>query len=233
MIGASDPPPVDDIVQCPVGSSTIGRPTVVAPVAPLATAGTVVPSVVDPAPTTHPYGTWLKHNIKKFKVRIDGTVTYSMVQSSASEPTSHITAMEHLLWRQAMNDEFQTLLKNKTWYLVPPHVGLKVIDCKWVFKLKQKSDGSIDRYKACMIAKGFKQQYDVDYDDTFSPVVRPTTIQLLLSVVISRGWVIRQIDIQNALWILNVLVISTSWISHFMASNKLRVLGFLAFAPNY
>ena len=84
-----------------------------------------------------------------------------------------------------------------------------------------------------MIAKGFKQQYDVDYDDTFSPVVRPTTIQLLLSVVISRGWVIRQIDIQNALWILNVLVISTSWISHFMASNKLRVLGFLAFAPNY
>ena len=57
MIGASDPLPADDIVQCPVGSLAVGRLTVVAPVAPLATAGTVVPLVVDRAPTTHPYGT--------------------------------------------------------------------------------------------------------------------------------------------------------------------------------
>jgi len=106
--------------------------------------------------------------------------------------------MEHPLWRQAMDDEFQALLTNKTWHLVPPRAGLNVIDCKWVFKLKQKPDGSIDHYKARLVAKGFKQQYGVDYDDTFSPVVKPTTIRLLLSLAVSRGWPIRQIDIQNA-----------------------------------
>lgn len=84
------------------------------------------------------------------------------------------------------------------WHLIPPHPGLNVIDCKWVFKIKQKPDGSIDRYKAYLVAKGFKQQYGVDYDDTFSPVVKPTTIRLLLSLAVPRGWVIRQIDIQNA-----------------------------------
>ena len=96
-----------------------------------------------------------------------------------------------------MNDEFQALLKNKTWHLVPPRVGLNVIDCKWVFKLNQKPDGSIYRYKARLVAKGFKQQYEVDYDDTFSPIVKLTTIRLLLSLAVSYGWAIRQVDIQN------------------------------------
>ena len=106
MIGASNPPPADDIAQCLVGSSAAGRPTSVAPVAPLAAAGTTFPSVVDPAPTTHSYSTRLKHNINQPKVHTNGTVTYSVVRSSASEPTSHITAMEHPLWRQTLNDEF-------------------------------------------------------------------------------------------------------------------------------
>ena len=59
----------------------------------------VTPSIVNPAPTTYLYGTRLKYNIKKSKVRTDGTITYYVVRFSASEPTSHITAMEHPLWR--------------------------------------------------------------------------------------------------------------------------------------
>jgi hypothetical protein len=97
-----------------------------------------------------------------------------------------------------MVDEYQALIKNQTWHLIPPRPDLNVIDCKWVFKLKQKADGSIDRYKARLVAKGFNQQYGIDYDDTFSPVVKHTTIRLLLSVAVSCGWVMRQIDIQNA-----------------------------------
>jgi hypothetical protein len=67
-----------------------------------------------------------------------------------------------------------------------------------VFKPKHKSGGSIDLYEACLVAKRFKQQYGVDYDATFSPVVKPITIHLLLSLAVSRNWCLRQIDIQNA-----------------------------------
>jgi hypothetical protein len=137
----------------------------------------------------HQYGTRLRHNIHKPKVRTDGMVTYFAIKTS-SEPTSYTTTMADPLWQQAMNNEFQALLKNKTWHLVPPRVGLNIIDCKWVFKLKHNLDGSIDHHKARIIAKGFKQQYGVDYDDTFSHVVKPTTIHVLLALAISRGWAI-------------------------------------------
>jgi hypothetical protein len=97
-----------------------------------------------------------------------------------------------------MDDEFQALLKNKTWHLIPPHPGFNIIDSKWVFKLKHKLYGSIDCHKAWLVVKGFKQQYGVDYNDTFNHVVKSATIRVLLSLAISRGWVIRQIDILNA-----------------------------------
>jgi hypothetical protein len=146
----------------------------------------------------HPYRTWLQNDIKKPKIHTDGMVTYSVVQSSKSKLSSQVAAMEHPLWHRAIYEEFEALIKNNTWHLVSPRVGINVIDSKWVFKLKHKPDGSIDCYEARSVAKGFKHQYGVDYDDTSSPVVKPTTIHLLLSLVVSRGWCLQQIDIQNA-----------------------------------
>lgn len=58
--------------------------------------------------------------------------------------------------------------------------------------------GSIDRYKAWLVAKGFKQRHDLDYEDTFSPFVKPIIVRLILSLAISRGWTLRQVDVQNA-----------------------------------
>jgi hypothetical protein len=97
-----------------------------------------------------------------------------------------------------MADGFHALIQNKTWHLIAPSHGLNIIDCKWGFRLKQKLDDSIDRYKARLIAKEFKQQYGIDYADTFNPVVKPTTIKVLLSLVVTRGWDLHQIDIQNS-----------------------------------
>jgi hypothetical protein len=72
-----------------------------------------------------------------------------------------------------------------------------VIDSKWVYKIKRKTDGIIDRYKARLVAKGFKQRYDLDYEDTFSPVVKAATIRIILALVVSNEWSLWQLDVQN------------------------------------
>ncbi|WVZ72600.1 hypothetical protein U9M48_021033 [Paspalum notatum var. saurae] len=76
--------------------------------------------------------------------------------------------------------------------------GANLIDCKWVYRIKRKADGTIDRYKARLVAKGFKQRYGIDYEDTFSPIVKIATIRLILSVAVLNGWELRQLDVHNA-----------------------------------
>jgi hypothetical protein len=98
-----------------------------------------------------------------------------------------------------MVDEYNSFMCNKTCILVPPASGCNIIDCKWVYKVKYKVDGSVDRHKAQFVAKGFKQRLGIDYDDTFSLVVKPTTIRLVLSLAVLHSWVLRQLDVQNAL----------------------------------
>ena len=141
--------------------------------------------------------TRLQSRIRKPKVYTDGTIRYSCFTSSG-EPQNLNEAFGDKHWKGAMDLEYSALMKNKTWHLVPPRKGTNIIDCKWVYKIKRKADGSLDRYKARLVAKGFKQRYGIDYEDTFSPVVKATTIRVILSVAMSRGWSLRQLDVQNA-----------------------------------
>ena len=97
-----------------------------------------------------------------------------------------------------MVEEINALLKNKTWSLVPPHSHQNIVGCKWVFCIKRKADGTIERYKACLVAKGFHQREGIDFQETFSLVIKPCTIHLILSLAISSGWHIHQLDVQNA-----------------------------------
>jgi hypothetical protein len=97
-----------------------------------------------------------------------------------------------------MGEEFDALQLNGTWSLTPRPPNKNVIRNKWVYKLKQKSDGSIDRYKARLVAKGFEQKDGIDYTETFSPMVKPTTICVVLTLAGHFGWPIRQLDVSNA-----------------------------------
>ena len=115
-----------------------------------------------------------------------------------AEPRHFQAALSIPHWRAAMEQEFYALQQNDTWRLVPPKSRVNIIDSKWIFKIKRHADGSIERYKARLVAKGFKQRYGLDYEDTFSPVIKPTTIRLLLSLAVTRGWSLRQLDVQNA-----------------------------------
>ena len=145
-----------------------------------------------------------KSGVFRPKERKDGTVAWlaTCMAQAQSDPTAEPRYFQAALsiphWRTAMEQEYHALLKNETWRLVPPKAGVNIIDSKWGFKVKKHADGSIERYKARLVAKGFKQRHGLDYEDTFSPVVKPTTIRLLLSLAITRGWSLCQLDVQNA-----------------------------------
>nr|XP_016484215.1 PREDICTED: uncharacterized protein LOC107804797 [Nicotiana tabacum] len=110
-------------------------------------------------------------------------------------------------WRDAMADEFNALLANHTWSLVPRPPNINVVGCKWVYRVK--FDGSIDRCKARLVDKGYTQSYGVDYGKTFSLVIRPATVRLVLSIALSRGWLHKALyGLKQAPW-LGLLALAT------------------------
>jgi hypothetical protein len=106
-------------------------------------------------------------------------------------PANYHNVLADPNWRTAMAEEHKALIDNGTWRLVPRPPGANIVTGKWLFKHKFNSDGSLARHKARWVVRGFSQQAGVDYDETFSPVVKPATIRTVLSIAASRDWPIR------------------------------------------
>lgn len=113
-------------------------------------------------------------------------------------PRNPIAALRDPNWKMAMDDEYNDLIENKAWELVPrpPHVN--VIRSMWIFTHKVKSNGVFERHKARLVGDGKTQQVGIDCGETFSPVVKPATIRTVLSLSLSKAWPIHQLDVKNA-----------------------------------
>ncbi|GJY36216.1 ribonuclease H-like domain-containing protein [Tanacetum coccineum] len=143
--------------------------------------------------STHPMVTRAKAGIFKPLERMNCHVT-----TTSPLPRSHVHALRDPNWKEAMLDEYNALITNGTWVLVPRPANVNVVRSMWLFKHKFNADGSLSRYKARLVANGRSQQQGIDCDETFSPVVKPATIRTVLSLAVSREWPIHQLDVKNA-----------------------------------
>ncbi|KAJ9539042.1 LOW QUALITY PROTEIN: hypothetical protein OSB04_031775 [Centaurea solstitialis] len=119
-------------------------------------------------------------------------------QSLSPIPSNPKTALLDHNWNNAMRTEFNALLKQNTWELIPRPHNANIIRCHWIFHQKLHVDGYLERYKARLVVNGKSQEVGVDCDDTFSPVVKPATIRTVLSLASGHNWLIQQLDVKNA-----------------------------------
>ncbi|CAL1359073.1 unnamed protein product [Linum trigynum] len=114
------------------------------------------------------------------------------------EPSSVKRALSDSRWAAAMLEEFQALIRNNSWTLVPRPTDQNIVACRWVFRIKRNPDGSVDRFKDRLVAKGFTQRPGLDFHDTYSLVLKPVTIRLVFSIALTNHWPIYQFDVNNA-----------------------------------
>jgi hypothetical protein len=130
-------------------------------------------------------------------------ISYCLCRAISSDilPNNFEAAMKSpdgKLWKEAMDKEFNSLTEMNTWNLTALPPGRKAISSKWVYRIKRKADGEIDKFKARMVARGFTQIYGVDFTETFAPVVRSNALRALLSFAVQRNMKIHQMDVVTA-----------------------------------
>ncbi|GKD29014.1 ribonuclease H-like domain-containing protein [Tanacetum coccineum] len=119
------------------------------------------------------------------------------VSSISPLPKSYSDAFNDPNWKNVMSDEYNALIKNNTWTLVPRPTDANIVRCMWLFRHKYLADGTLSRYKARLVANGSTRIEGVDVDETCSLMVKPGTIRTVLSLAISRHWPVHQLDVKN------------------------------------
>jgi hypothetical protein len=153
------------------------------------------PEAIVPVTNAHSMRT---HGKDGFRQPVDRLNLHMTAAATSPVPSSVRAALSDPAWRLAMQAEFDALQGNDTWTLVPRPPGVNLVTGKWVFRHKFKTDGSLDRYKARWVFRSFTQRPGIDYDETFSSVVKPATIRVVLTLALSRSWPIHQLDVKNA-----------------------------------
>ena len=113
-------------------------------------------------------------NLVAFVVAI--STSTRVLYSPSSKPFAFSDADRYAVWHNAMCDEITALRENRTWSLVPFYPSMNVVGSRGVYQIKRRVNGSIEHYKACIVARGFTQQKDIDYSETFSPVIKQATV---------------------------------------------------------
>jgi Reverse transcriptase (RNA-dependent DNA polymerase)/gag-polypeptide of LTR copia-type/Zinc knuckle len=132
---------------------------------------------------------------------VDNLVTLAVIAGGTRVPNTYKQAMaspERNMWEAATIKEFDALVANGTWSLVPREHGMNVVGARWVFNVKSNAEGKIVIYKARFVAKGFSQQPGIDYDSTFAPVVELVSVRAVVAMACHNNWHMRQADVENA-----------------------------------
>jgi hypothetical protein len=112
----------------------------------------------------------------------------AMSQIIDTEPSCHGEATGQQVWQDAMTEEYQSIMKNDVWDIVPRPKGKSVVTSKWIYKIKHAVDGSVEEYKARFVVRGFSQVEEIDYEEIFASVSRYTSICTIISLATSMGW---------------------------------------------
>jgi hypothetical protein len=129
-----------------------------------------------------------------------------------SKPTTFVQSFDQQVWQEAMLEEYDFIMRNDVWEVVPRSVGKSVVTSRWLYKTKYDVDGSIEKNKARFVARGFSQIEEVNYDETFTPVARYTSIQSIISIAEEMDWRIHQMDVKTAF--LNGFIEEEVYIEH-------------------
>jgi hypothetical protein len=113
------------------------------------------------------------------------------------EPTCFEEAIQKKEWMDAMTEEYQSIMKNDVWEVVPKPKNKDVVSSKWIYKIKHAADGSIEKHKARFVARGFSQKEGIDYEETFAPVARYTSIRTIIALAAKMKWKLHQMDVKT------------------------------------
>ena len=97
-----------------------------------------------------------------------------------------------------MVEEYESIMRNEVWEVVPRLEGKSVVTSRWIYKVKYVADGSIEKHKAQFVARGFSHVEGIDYDEMFAPVARYASIRTVMAIVAEMGWKIHQMDVKTA-----------------------------------